>query len=490
MNTNIFKMKFSKSGKSRYTETKNMKQLIFLIICCTPLIMQAQHDSTYKGIRWTNPLSWESLIQKAKRENKYIFLNVYADWCIPCKNMEKEVYSKTTVGDYINDKFIPLKVQVDSLSDKLEQNIKLCNEGKTLNREYQVTSLPAYLFFSPTGAIVHKGLGAMSESEFIELASNALGPTTQYYTLLNEYQKGKTNCSTIASLARQNKILGQNDAATILAKEYKDSYLDTLSIESLCKKDNIEFIAMFPDLINSSDGFFNLFYNNSTIVDNIMNREGFSKYFVECVIAKEEITNKLCISERTFISRQTWNRIRLNIAKKYNERYAESLVIKAQQSFYKRIGNWKKYSKTVDIIIKKYPPTIEGKNLSKMLDGFAFIGHDAWGLNYVAWDAFLYCENKNVLSKALMWTKISINLEKKESLLFQYYDTKANLLYKIGKVKQAIFWETKAIELESVYAKKQGNVSNKSSNGYNKTIMKMKNRQPTWIAHDEEDQKR
>lgn len=35
--------------------------------------------------------------EKAKKENKYIFMDCYATWCGACKMMEQEVYSKSTL---------------------------------------------------------------------------------------------------------------------------------------------------------------------------------------------------------------------------------------------------------------------------------------------------------------------------------------------------------------------------------------------------------
>jgi thiol:disulfide interchange protein len=46
---------------------------------------------TSKGINFENNLSWEQVKEKAKAENKYIFVDCYATWCGPCKAMDKEV---------------------------------------------------------------------------------------------------------------------------------------------------------------------------------------------------------------------------------------------------------------------------------------------------------------------------------------------------------------------------------------------------------------
>src|SRR5688500_7757549 len=80
--------------------------LAMLCILCTT-IGKAQ------GIKWTTGLTWEQINQKAKTENKYIFLDLYATWCGPCKEMDKSVYPNDTVGLFFNNKFVSVKVQMD-----------------------------------------------------------------------------------------------------------------------------------------------------------------------------------------------------------------------------------------------------------------------------------------------------------------------------------------------------------------------------------------
>ena len=59
-----------------------------------------------QGIKFEEGLSWEQVKQKAKTENKFIFVDCYATWCAPCKMMDKYVYQNDTVGEFVKDKFI------------------------------------------------------------------------------------------------------------------------------------------------------------------------------------------------------------------------------------------------------------------------------------------------------------------------------------------------------------------------------------------------
>ena len=42
-------------------------------------------ESENSGIQWAKGLAWQQIRQKAKKENKYIFVDCYATWCGPCR---------------------------------------------------------------------------------------------------------------------------------------------------------------------------------------------------------------------------------------------------------------------------------------------------------------------------------------------------------------------------------------------------------------------
>ena len=41
-------------------------------------------------------------LAKAGKEGKNLFVDFYATWCVPCKKMEKTVFTRPEVGEYFN----------------------------------------------------------------------------------------------------------------------------------------------------------------------------------------------------------------------------------------------------------------------------------------------------------------------------------------------------------------------------------------------------
>ena len=106
--------------------------------------------------------SYEELIAKAAAEQKPIFIDVYTDWCGPCKMMSKYVFTQKEVGDFYNDKFICYKLNAER------------GEGPKIARKFAVSGYPTLLFLDKNGKRLMKKAGARSSEQFITLGNQVL----------------------------------------------------------------------------------------------------------------------------------------------------------------------------------------------------------------------------------------------------------------------------------------------------------------------------
>src|SRR5688500_2761792 len=99
-------------------KNNKMKRLISILMFL-PLVTKSQnelkgHLKEQEGISFVQGISWQEVIKKAKEEGKSIFVDCYTTWCLPCKKMDKEVFSDEQVAQFFNSKFICYKLQMDS----------------------------------------------------------------------------------------------------------------------------------------------------------------------------------------------------------------------------------------------------------------------------------------------------------------------------------------------------------------------------------------
>lgn len=413
------------------------------------LILLIFHAYVYgqgNGVQFDNKLSWAQIKEKAKREDKYIFVDCFATWCGPCKAMEKEVYILDSVGKIINKSFISVKLQMDQTSGDDEYTKSWYSISKNFQSLYDIASFPCYLFFSPDGKLVHRDLGLMSPTEFLNLSRDAQNPQKQYYTLLQKYNAGKMRSkSEIASLIKMGQINGNIKNAKEIAIKFKKEYLDGLSIPELCTKENLVFIESFPSLVSSHDNYFKMFFSFPEKCDSI--NPGLADLVVRNVIQREEIDPQIRSVNSSINSSPNWDSIRSNIKEKYGEKYSEMLIMPAKKRYAFKTRNWNDY-----VTIQNYEINTKISNPEVNLSQFS------WDLNMFAWNTYLVCNDTTILKMTLPWINLSINLVKDRipNASEQLYDTKARILYKIGRISDAIEYEQKAIDFGIQMAKRSG----------------------------------
>ena len=126
----------------------------------TPTSMNTDINvSAEPGIQFTD-VSWRDVLKKAKAEKKVIFLDAYASWCGPCKMLQKNVFTKKTVGDYYNSRFINVKMDMEK------------GEGPALMQVYPLEAYPTLLFIDGNGRVLKKVLGYQSPEDLIAIGQS------------------------------------------------------------------------------------------------------------------------------------------------------------------------------------------------------------------------------------------------------------------------------------------------------------------------------
>lgn len=92
---------------------------------------------------------------KARQAGKLIFLDCYTQWCGPCKKMAREVFPQARVGEYMNERFVSLQIDMESAY------------GAPLARRLQVTAYPTFIIFNADAEEVGRFVGACGADEFL-----------------------------------------------------------------------------------------------------------------------------------------------------------------------------------------------------------------------------------------------------------------------------------------------------------------------------------
>lgn len=112
-------------------------------------------------VQW---MDYNTALEKAKTEPKLIFVDMYADWCIPCRVMDKNVYMNPTVASILNKKFYPVKLDVDSEAPIICDG-KKASAKKCFSEVWELNVLPSFVLVAPKGLSILTVTDSMSPQE-------------------------------------------------------------------------------------------------------------------------------------------------------------------------------------------------------------------------------------------------------------------------------------------------------------------------------------
>lgn len=105
---------------------------------------------------------WTAAKQKAAAEHKYIFVDAYATWCPPCKQLKKITFQNKEVADFFNSHFINVSLDVEK------------GEGADFASQYNIEAMPTLIIFDPSGRPKLKSLGYIDPANLLAFAKQAL----------------------------------------------------------------------------------------------------------------------------------------------------------------------------------------------------------------------------------------------------------------------------------------------------------------------------
>jgi thiol:disulfide interchange protein len=103
-----------------------------------------------------------TILDKASAHNKLVYLDINASWCLPCKLMQRDVYTEQNTADFFNSNFVNYMVDIQK------------GEGPDLKLIYDIKALPTLLWLDSKGRVVHRKEGAAYHAELLKNAETAL----------------------------------------------------------------------------------------------------------------------------------------------------------------------------------------------------------------------------------------------------------------------------------------------------------------------------
>ncbi|UEQ78388.1 thioredoxin family protein [Chryseobacterium arthrosphaerae] len=354
-------------------------------------------------LAWAQGIKFEdgnfaSILAKAKKENKLIFVDAYASWCGPCKLMVKNIFPLQSVGDYYNAHFINAKIDMEK------------GEGIDLAKKYNVKAFPTYLFIDGNGEAVHRTLGYVEEKDFIQFAKDAEDPNRRLTSLKQQFEKGEKAPEFLKNLAVLTIYNDPEFAGKVLNRYFgQKASLDQEDVQLL-----------LSGVQTTESPLYKIFQDKKEDIQKFLPADRYEKF--DKNIKLNTVAKKAYNADT-----KTWN---------------DSYFMTETQKFLSKEEADKilKRMKANRALKNKDIPAYE-KLIMELYQDYSAASSEE--LNSLAWNFFENVSNKASLEKAIVWAQESV----KKDQNYANTDTLANLYNKIGDKKNAKMWAEKSIEI-------------------------------------------
>lgn len=368
-----------------------MKKILPIFLVLFSIIINAQ------GINFEKD-TFKNILEKAKKENKLVFLDAYTTWCGPCKMLERNVFTQKEVGDFYNAHFINAHFDMEK------------GEGIDLAKKYSVFSYPSLLFINGDGVVVYRTAGYVGPAEFVTLGKTAINPENKLENKLAKFEAGESNPDFLIDL-----IKNSYNTDFSFAKKVSERYFQNKKSEELTK-DDAGMLLYFTK--STEDANYAFLQKNKTeilkyIPENVIN--DFEKQIKITSVIQKSMDDTNHTINNDFLTSE--------LSKILGDKEGKQISGKIRLDYYFRTQNYDEYQKAAADYYQD--PSL----------------FDATELNDIAWNFYLYINDKAALQNAVKWCLESV---KKQEDSFNT-DTLARVYFKLGDMKNAKIWAEKSI---------------------------------------------
>jgi len=268
--------------------------------------------------------AWEEVLAKAKAEDKLMFVDSYTTWCGPCKKLSKHVFPNEKVGQFFNDNFVNLKLDMEK------------ENGMRFGRKYKVSAYPTMFFISGDGKVVYKIKGFRQVDQLIKEGQTALSRFDRTDDMAAEYEAGERSVEFMIKYV--NELNKTNKESLKISNDFVKNNPD------LPKEDLARFL--FAAAVESDS---KLFEEMLKYDDYLMTTYGEEKWNQKILSACSKTVNTAIEYEYPELIDGATSQVKDQLGKKAAKKFECEACI----DYYKSTGDYEEYHKFMKDYIKK-----------------------------------------------------------------------------------------------------------------------------------------
>ena len=234
------------------------------------------------GVAQTNfrHLTYGQALAAAKAEKKLVFVDFYTVWCGPCKAMLRDVFPQKAVGDYLNERFVCIKLDAEK-------------EGKELADRLKVNAYPTFIGFDVTGKEVMRKVGGGDAKSFLADLERQINPEKSPERLVERYNGGERTAELIEAYA----ALKMNEAEGEMMNNMSNYWVKVKEVYALVK----EYLMSLKDeeRLSAKNLFVYMQYTSSPLDEVAQYMVAHRDQFDPAI--KQQITDRIAMLHKSYM---------------------------------------------------------------------------------------------------------------------------------------------------------------------------------------------
>lgn len=216
--------------------------LCLMLVSC--IVFSGARDLAAQEITFLDG-KYDAALKQAKQEGKPVFIDFYATWCGPCKELARTVFTDPEIKAYYDEHFVCMRIDID--------------KEKKLADKYEITSIPTLVFLNSKGKELKRFSGLVHKKHFLNAGQEVCGERPTLPEMYKQYQKNEQDLQLLQTVLLETPFYVE-ETPGVDGKRWKDrmfelfpKYVEMKGLDQMINDDDFQLFLLYNIEVHRGD---------------------------------------------------------------------------------------------------------------------------------------------------------------------------------------------------------------------------------------------